>query len=128
MRRVERVARHRAGRPHADEPGRELVEVGLADRDRPGRPQPRHREGVRLRQVAKAGQAAVVGSPATSMLSLTAKGTPQSGRVGSKAPRAAAIADSAAPSKRAMKMPGSSTAASRRSTSRITAAGSSPAA
>ena len=26
-----------------DEPGRELVEVGLADRDRPGGPQPRHR-------------------------------------------------------------------------------------
>ena len=29
--RIERVARHAIGRAHADEPGRELIEIGLAD-------------------------------------------------------------------------------------------------
>ena len=47
-RRVERVPRRRIGRAHPDETGRELVEVGLADRQRPGGAQPRHDEGVAL--------------------------------------------------------------------------------
>ena len=46
-RRVERVPRHRIGRAHADEPGRELVEVGLADQDRAGGEQPLdHRRAI----------------------------------------------------------------------------------
>ena len=48
--RVDRVARHRIGRAHADEAGRELVEIGLAEADRAGRAQPRHDEGVALRR------------------------------------------------------------------------------
>ena len=54
---------------------------------------------------AKAGQAAVVGTPARSMLSLTAKGSPHSGLAsGSKGPRAAS-ARRAASGARAMKVP-----------------------
>ena len=40
-RRIERIARHAIGRAHADEAGRELIEIGLADHDRAGAPQPR---------------------------------------------------------------------------------------
>ncbi len=40
---AKRVARHAVGRAHADEPGGELVEIGLADDERAGRPQTRHR-------------------------------------------------------------------------------------
>ena len=39
--RLEGVARHAVGRAHADQAGRELIEVGLADDDRAGAPQPR---------------------------------------------------------------------------------------
>ena len=80
----------------ADEPGGELVEVGLAEHhgarvdqrlDRrarstaagPGRP---------AGSVAYDGHAAVVGSPATSMLSLTATVTPASGSTAPAASRA----------------------------------------
>jgi hypothetical protein len=66
---------------------------------------------------AKAGQAAVVGMPATSILSFTAKGMPQSGLVaGSKAPSALASASTDAFSARWMKIPGSSAASSRAKT------------
>ena len=43
---VERVARHAIGRAHADQAGRELVEIGLADDDRAGARGARHRGGV----------------------------------------------------------------------------------
>ena len=82
---VQRIQRRRMRRPHTDESGGELVEVGLADRDcasRPAAVRPKRRRAAG--QYEKAGQAAVVGQPATSILSLTAKGMPQSGRCGSK--------------------------------------------
>ncbi len=64
---------------------------------------------------AKSGQAAVVGRPATSMLSFTAKGTPHSGLAcGSKAPSASAAASASASGTSARKMPGSSISANRR--------------
>ena len=50
---VERIARHPIGRAHADETGRELVEIGLADRDRAGGAQPLHAGRVGLRRVGE---------------------------------------------------------------------------
>ena len=47
----------------ADEAGRELVEVGLAEHDRPGGPQPGDRRGVRGRQVRVRGRARRGGQP-----------------------------------------------------------------
>ena len=73
---IEWVARHAIGRTHADQAGGELIEIGLADDDGAGRAQPRHRGRILRRVIAKAGQAAVVGRPATSILSFTATGTP----------------------------------------------------
>ncbi len=47
------VARNAVGRAHADQAGRELVEIGLADDDGAGRAQPRHRGGVAPRRVGE---------------------------------------------------------------------------
>jgi hypothetical protein len=52
-RRIEQVARDAVGRAHADEAGRELVEVGLADDDGAGRSQARDAGGVLVRLVGK---------------------------------------------------------------------------
>ena len=48
-----RVAGNAIGRAHADEPGRELVEVGLADDDGAGRAQPGHRSRIARRRVGE---------------------------------------------------------------------------
>ena len=94
-----------------------------AERDDRGGDRPVRR--VKLAQLA-GGQAAVVGIPATSMLSLTAKGTPQSGSPEyAPSDRAAASAASRASW---MKIPGSATASSRRNASRTTSSGRRPAA
>jgi len=45
--------RHGIGCPHADEAGRELVEIGLAERDRAGLDQPRDGGGGALRREGK---------------------------------------------------------------------------
>ena len=45
---IERIARHAIRRAHADQPGRELIEIGLADDDGAGCAQARHRRS-RLR-------------------------------------------------------------------------------
>ena len=52
--RIERIARHAVGRAHADQAGRELVEVGLADHDRARRDEPLHDLGRLLRLVGEA--------------------------------------------------------------------------
>ena len=44
--RIERIARHAVRRAHADQPGRELIQIGLADDDRAGMTQAAHRAGV----------------------------------------------------------------------------------
>ena len=76
-RRVERIARHAIGRAHADQAGGELVEIGLADDDGAGRAQPRDRGRVRASaDRRRPGRRRWSASPATSMLSLTATGTP----------------------------------------------------
>ena len=49
------IARHPVGRAHANETGRELVEVGLADDDRAGALQPRHGLRIMLRHVGECG-------------------------------------------------------------------------
>ena len=46
QRRIEGIARDAVGRTHADQAGRELIEVGLADDDGAGAAQPRHGGGV----------------------------------------------------------------------------------
>ena len=48
-----RIVGNAIGRTHADQAGRELVEIGLADDDRAGRAQPRHRSGVVGRRIGK---------------------------------------------------------------------------
>ena len=52
---VERVARNAIRRAHADQAGGELVEIGLADNDRAGRAQPRHRGRIVRRLIGKSG-------------------------------------------------------------------------
>ena len=51
--RIERIARHAIRRAHADESRGELVEIGLADDDRAGRAQPRHRGRIVRRRVGE---------------------------------------------------------------------------
>ena len=48
---VEQVAGYAVRRSYADQSGRELVEIGLADDDRAGAPQPRHASRVPCRPV-----------------------------------------------------------------------------
>ena len=77
---------------------------------------------------AKAGHPAVVGRPATSILSLTAKGTPQSGRLlgsGARASSASTCARSASRVAGVMKVAGSA-AAMRAATPSRTAKGEVP--
>ena len=50
-----RIARDAIGRAHADEAGRELIEIGLADDDRAGALEPLDDEGRRLRLVGEGG-------------------------------------------------------------------------
>ena len=80
--RVEHAGARSVRRARADQARGELVHVRLADRA--ARPPPARRRDRRRRcraaRAAKAGTPAVVGMPATSMLSLTANGTPYSGR------------------------------------------------
>ena len=70
-------------RAGADEARRELVEVALAEHDRAGRRRGRCDGGRRARRACRCtrGMPAVVGRPATSMLSLTATVRPASGSV-----------------------------------------------
>jgi len=63
-------------RADANEAGGKLVEIRFSDADRAGIEEKLHDRRIRFRHVGKSGQAAVVGSPATSMLSFTAKGIP----------------------------------------------------
>ena len=76
-----RVRADAVRRPGADEPGRELVQVGHADDHGAGvlrAPRPPARSPSAT--VAEGGHPAVVRSPATSMLSFTASVVPASGR------------------------------------------------
>jgi hypothetical protein len=52
---IERVPGHGEGRAGAHEPGRELIEIGLTDRQRSRLPQPRHHGGIRRRLVGEGG-------------------------------------------------------------------------
>jgi hypothetical protein len=83
-----RCGRRAVGRARTDQPGGELIQVGLADAEGAGRragAAPRRR-GLARGCSAKAGQAAVVGrTRPRSMLSLTAKGTPSRGSAPSRA-------------------------------------------
>ena len=86
-----RVAARAERRARADEAGRELVEVGLADDDRARVDERLHRGRARRRVDERTpGWPAVVGMPATSMLSFTATVQPESGSspVESRAARA----------------------------------------
>ncbi|MHC2301922.1 hypothetical protein ACVJBD_006188 [Rhizobium mongolense] len=90
---IDSVPRDRVGeRADADEAGRELVEVGLADHQSAGLFQQADDSRVVFRQVGIVREAAVVGMPATSILSFTAIGMPKSGFAGSNVPSFAASA------------------------------------
>ena len=82
------VARDPERRPLGGAHDRQLGQVGLAEDDRARRAQPRHEVVVALRRAAVAAVPQVVTSPPTSSVSLTAIGTPSSGR-SSPAPRRA---------------------------------------
>ena len=90
-RRVEHVRRRAVRRAGADQAGGELVEVGLADDDRARRRAAgRRRRRRRRARTPRPGTPAVVGTPATSMLSLTTNGMPYSGSVAGSTPASAA--------------------------------------
>ena len=75
---IEHIARHAVRAAHADQAGRELIQIGLAEQQRALIQQALHR-GRRRRRTCRRNpdSAAVVGRPATSILSFTANGTPQ---------------------------------------------------
>ena len=50
---IEQIPRHAIGRAHADQAGGELVEIGLADDERAGRAQARHRGRIVRRLIAE---------------------------------------------------------------------------
>ena len=78
--RAPRIAGGAEGGPLGEGPLPELAGVGLADDHGPGRAQPPYRLAVLGDRRELPRQPNAVGSPATSMSSLTATGTPSSGR------------------------------------------------
>ena len=81
IRDVSNAAARAIGRACSGEAGCELIEIGFSETDRAGGRQALDADsqiasGIWLNEA----QAAVVGIPATSMLSLTPKGTPRSGK------------------------------------------------